>query len=164
MTVYRIGKTKHADDLSGEGSKLFGGRWNHKLTPCIYTSESRALALLEYTVNINIEEIPRALSITSFEIPSVEIQLLKEEELPGNWKEVPAPSSTKDLGTNLLKSQDSQGKVNSILKIPSSVITEEYNYILNPLHADSKHFKIIDIKDFVYDVRIKGFLTLERRN
>ncbi len=163
MTVYRIGKTKHADDLTGEGSRLFGGRWNHKLTPCIYTSESRALALLEYTVNINIEEIPRALSITSFEIPSIEIQLITEAELPGNWKQVPAPSSTKDFGTNLLKTPDPQGKLNPVFKIPSSVITEEYNYILNPLHADSKHFKIIAIRDFVYDVRIKSFL-LQRRN
>ncbi len=158
MIVYRIGKTKHANDLNGEGSKLFGGRWNHKLTPCIYTSESRALALLEYTVNINIEEIPRALSITTFEIPTTGIQLITEAKLPGDWKRVPAPSSTKDFGTNLLKTS-----VNFIFKIPSSVITEEHNYILNPLHSDSKHFKIVDIRDFVYDVRIKGLPTLQRR-
>ena len=62
MLVYRIGRTKRAGDLTGEGSRLNGGRWNHKLTPCIYTSESRALALLEYTVNVNIDEIPRALT------------------------------------------------------------------------------------------------------
>ena len=150
MIVYRIGKTKHASDLTGEGSKLFGGRWNHKLTPCIYTSESRALALLEYTVNISIEEIPRALSIAVFEIPSAGIQFIPEDQLPGNWRHIPAPSSTKYFGTNLLKAS-----VNATFKIPSSVITEEYNYILNPLHQDSKHFRILDIEDFVYDVRIK---------
>ncbi len=148
MLVYRIGKTKHANDLSGEGSKLFGGRWNHKSFPCIYTSESRALALLEYTVNINIDEIPRALSITTFEISSTGIKLTREDQLPGDWKHVPAPSSTKDFGTLLLKT-------NGILKFPSSVIIEEYNFILNPLHPESKHFKIVDIRDFVYDVRIK---------
>ena len=157
MIVYRIGKTKHADDLSGEGSKLFGGRWNHKLTPCIYTSESRALAVLEYTVNINIEEIPRALSITSIEIPSAAIQIITEAALPGNWKRVPAPSSTKDFGTQLLKAGAGK-KGKSILKIPSSVISEEYNYILNPLHTESNFFKIVDIQDFVYDVRIKSTL------
>ncbi|HEY8658936.1 MAG TPA: RES family NAD+ phosphorylase [Hanamia sp.] len=150
MRVYRIGKTKHANDLTGEGARLFGGRWNHKLTPCIYTSESRALALLEYTVNINIEDIPRALSITIIEIPTISIQEIEEVQLPGNWKQVPAPSSTKDLGTQLLKTSEKL-----VLKIPSSVITEEYNYLLNPLHPDSKLFKIVDIRDFVYDVRIK---------
>lgn len=148
MRVYRIGKTKHANDLSGEGSKLFGGRWNHKSIPCIYTSESRALALLEYTVNINIEEIPRALSITSFEISSTGIKLITEDQLPGDWRSVPAKTSAKDFGSSLLKTSE-------ILKIPSSVITEEYNYILNPLHPNSNHFKIVDIRDFVYDVRIK---------
>lgn len=149
MRVYRIGKTKHANDLTGEGARLFGGRWNHKLTPCIYTSESRALALLEYTVNINIEDIPRALSITIIEIPTISIQEIEEVQLPGNWKQVPAPSSTKDLGTHLLKTSEKL-----VLKISSSVITEEYNYLLNPLHPDSKLFKV-DIRDFVYDVRIK---------
>jgi len=150
MRVYRIGKTKHANDLTGEGARLFGGRWNHKLTPCIYTSESRALALLEYTVNINIEDIPRALSITTIEIPTIGIQEIEEVQLPGNWKQVPAPSSTKDLGTQILKTS-----AKLVLKIPSSVITEEYNYLLNPLHPDSKLFKIVDIRNFVYDVRIK---------
>ena len=150
MKVYRIGKTKHAKDTTGEGSKLFGGRWNHKSIPCTYTSESRSLALLEYTVNINIEEIPRALSIITFEIEPNNIIIIREDQLPGNWKEVPAPSSTKDFGSNLLKRA-----LHTVFKIPSSVISEEYNYILNPLHSQSKDFKIIDIKDFVYDVRIK---------
>lgn len=150
MIVYRIGKTKHANDLTGEGARLFGGRWNHKLNPCIYTSESRALAVLEFTVNINIEEIPRALSIATIEIPTKAIQEITEAQLPGNWKQIPAPSSTKDFGTDLLRKSKSP-----IFKIPSSVICEEYNYILNPLHPESSHFKIIDIKDFIYDVRIK---------
>ncbi len=150
MIVYRIGRTKRAGDLTGEGSRLNGGRWNHKLTPCIYTSESRALALLEYTVNVNIDEIPRALSYTIFEIPDARIHELKEEELPGNWKDVPAPSSTKDFGTALLKAAKTP-----VLKILSLVISDEFNYILNLLHADSRNFRILDIKDFVYDVRIK---------
>ena len=150
MIVYRVGRTKRAGDLTGAGSRLNGGRWNHMLTPCIYTSESRALALLEYTVNVNIDEIPRALSFTIFEISGAGIQELKEEELPGNWKEVPAPSSTKDFGTALLKAAKSP-----VLKIPSIVISEEFNYVLNPLHTESKKFKILDIKDFVFDVRIK---------
>lgn len=150
MKVYRIGKTKHAEDITGEGSKLFGGRWNHKSVPCIYTSESRALALLEYTVNINIEEIPRALSVVTFEISADHITVITEDQLPGTWKQSPAPASTKDFGTNLLKKS-----LNAVFKIPSSIIAEEYNYILNPFHPQSKDFKIIDIKDFVYDVRIK---------
>ena len=56
MIVYRLSRTRWADDLTGEGSRLHGGRWNHPGTPCIYTSESRALAILEYTVNVNVDD------------------------------------------------------------------------------------------------------------
>lgn len=150
MKVYRIGRTKFAGDVTGEGARLFGGRWNHKSIPCIYTSESRALALLEYTVNVNIEEIPRALSITTFEIPNMGIKIFREDNLPGDWKASPGPSSAKDFGTKHLTSLS-----HPVFKIPSSIITEEYNFLLNPLHTANKNFKIIDIRDFVYDVRIK---------
>lgn len=150
MIVYRIGKTKFANDLSGEGARLSGGRWNHKLTPCIYASENRALALLEYTVNINIDEIPRALSFAIIEIPGDSILQLTIPELPGNWTASPAPSSTKDFGTALLKKKE-----NSIIKIPSAVIAQEYNFLINPLHPDIAKCKILSITDFVYDVRIK---------
>lgn len=150
MIVYRIGKTKYKNDLTGEGARLNGGRWNHILTPCVYTSESRALALLEYTVNVNIDDIPRALSITTIEIPDSGIEELKIADLPGNWTQIPAPISTKDFGTKFLKTG-----TNPVLKIPSSIILKEFNFILNPIHVDSKKFKIISIEDFVYDVRIK---------
>ena len=150
MEVYRIGRTKYAGDITGEGARLFGGRWNHKSVPCIYTSESRALALLEYTVNVNIEEIPRALSITTFQISNTGIKIIRENNLPGDWKVSPGPTSAKDFGTKHLTSLS-----HSVFKIPSSIITEEYNFLLNPLHAAHKDFKIVDVKDFVYDVRIK---------
>jgi RES domain-containing protein len=150
MIVYRIGKTKFARDLKGEGARLNGGRWNHKLTACVYAAESRALAVLEYTVNVNIDDIPRALSITTIEIPDKGIDILTEADLPGNWKEVPAPSSTKDFGTDLLKAAKTP-----VIKIPSSVIPQEFNFLLNPLHSDSRYFGIVDVQDFVYDARIK---------
>lgn len=150
MLVYRVGRTKHASDLSGEGAKINGGRWNRKSIPCLYTSESRALSLLEYTVNVNIEEIPRALSTVVIEIPESEILIITEGSLPGNWKQFPVPSTTQDFGSHLLKTAKK-----SVIKIPSSVITEEYNYLLNPLHLNSKKFKIVSITDLIYDLRIK---------
>ena len=69
MIVYRLGKTQYCNDLIGVGAKLFGARWNISGTACLYTAESRALALLEYTVNVNIADIPKALSFTVIEIP-----------------------------------------------------------------------------------------------
>lgn len=149
MLVYRISKTQYADDLNGTGAKLFGGRWNHIDTPCIYTSQSIALAVLEFSVNVNIEFIPRALSIITFEIDDRLIKEIKLKKLPGDWKEVPAPFSTKDLGTKHLKNGV------PILKIPSTVIPMEFNYLINPFF-DKAHFKILKIEDFIYDLRIKN--------
>lgn len=149
MLVYRVSKTQYANDLNGTGAKLFGGRWNHIDTPCIYTAESRSLAVLEYSVNINVEFIPRALSICIFEIDENSIKEIKPKKLPGDWQEIPAPYSTKDFGTKLLQ------KGTAIIKIPSIVIKDEFNYILNPNYLD-KNFKLIEIKDFVYDLRVKN--------
>ena len=150
MLVYRIGKTKYANNLSGEGARLFGGRWNHILTACVYASENRALALLEFTVNTNIDFIPRALSITTIEIPDTHILIVTQSDLPGNWKEAPAPSSTKDFGTQLLKTA-----ATPVIKIPSVVVPDESNYLLNPAHPESSLCRVVETKDFVYDVRIK---------
>lgn len=148
MKVYRITKTKYAEDLSGKGAKLYGGRWNHIDSACIYTADSRALSVLEYAVNINIDFIPRALSLCVFEIDESQVYSFKQEDLPGNWRETPAPKSTKDYGTQFLKSNK------PILKIPSIIIPEEFNYIINPQVA-SLSFKLVEIKDFVFDLRIK---------
>jgi RES domain-containing protein len=150
MISYRVGKTKYASDLSGEGARLHGGRWNHQLIPCIYSSESRALATLEYTVNVDLALIPRSLSITLFEFPDTLIFEIPEASLPANWKDTPTPSSTKDFGSTLLSAA---GRL--ILKIPSTVIPEEFNYLINPLHPGISQVKIIAVKDFIYDPRIK---------
>ncbi|GAC1432588.1 MAG: RES family NAD+ phosphorylase [Chitinophagaceae bacterium] len=150
MIVYRIARTKYADDLSGEGARLFGGRWNHKNTPCVYTAQSRSLAVLEYTVNVNADDIPRALSITAFEIPEKHITSFAIADLPGDWRQSPAPSSTKDFGTALLKSARSL-----IIQLPSVIIPGEWNYLLNPAHPGLHLIKLIDTSDYPYDIRIK---------
>ena len=127
MIVYRLSKTKFAGDLTGEGARLNGGRWNHILTACLYTAESRALAVLEYTVNVNIDDIPRALSLVTLEIPDSSIDIYNEAQLPGDWKAAPAPASTRDFGTNWLKAAK-----NLVMKVPSTVVPEEWNVIINP--------------------------------
>jgi RES domain-containing protein len=149
MLVYRIGNAMYAGDLTGEGAKIHGGRWNHITVPCLYTSGSRALTVLEYSVNVNISKILRALAVTTIEIQDATIMEMQVADLPGNWRESPAPSSTKDFGSALLIAAF------PVIKIPSTIIPEEYNYILNPHHRDSKKFRIKETKDFIYDVRIK---------
>jgi RES domain-containing protein len=150
MLVYRLQNTQYARDLSGEGSRLHGGRWNHVGIPCVYAAESRALAVLEFSVNVNIERILRNLSMTTIEIPD-DIHQVSVSLLPGDWNHYPAPPSTKEFGSRLLKSAE-----HLIVKMPSSVIVEEYNYLINPRHPNSNLCRIIEVKDFIYDIRIKA--------
>ncbi|HSF45473.1 MAG TPA: RES family NAD+ phosphorylase [Chitinophagaceae bacterium] len=149
MEVYRISRSKWAEDLSGEGARLFGGRWNRKGTPCLYTSSTRSLAILEFSVNVSLDEIPRALSIVTLKLPDQFLEV-KPQDLPGNWKDVPAPGSTREFGTRLLEEAK-----HLIIRLPSSVIPQEFNFIINPVHKDHKLCKVIAVDDFVYDVRIK---------
>lgn len=151
MKVYRISTPEYVRDLTGEGARLHGGRWNHKGTACLYTSESRALALLEYSVNVNTADIPRVLSIATIEIPEDNIYAVAVENLPDSWKDNPAPAAAKDFGTQLLNIEKYP-----IIRIPSAVITDEYNYLLNPALLQQPLFYLADVTDFKYDRRIKS--------
>jgi len=149
MFVYRIGKTAFINDLEGVGAKLYGGRWNHMGIPCIYTSENRALAVLEYLVNVTIQHIPKELSIATIEIDEKQLEMPLVKSLPQEWQTIPAPYSTKNFGTEMLK------RGVPVIKIPSVVLPEEFNFILNPL-AENRFFKLVDVRDFKYDVRLGG--------
>lgn len=149
MLVYRISRTRFAQDLSGEGARLYGGRWNRKGVPCLYTASSISLAVLEFSVHVSVDELPRALSITTIEVPETFLAV-KTEDLPGNWDQWPSPASTRDLGSKWLNEMK-----HLVIRVPSTVIQQEFNFLINPLHAEIKKVKIQDVRDFVFDVRIK---------
>jgi RES domain-containing protein len=150
MLVYRIGKSKYSGDISGEGARLNAGRWNHKGTPCIYTSESRALALLEYTSHVSASEVPRALSFSTLQVPDDSAYEFSVAELPGNWRNSPHPNDCRNFGTMFLQKAEYL-----LLKIPSVIIPEEFNYIINPLHPEIKKVKVLSAADHVFDLRLK---------
>jgi RES domain-containing protein len=150
MLIYRVGVTKHAKELSGEGAKLNGGRWNHIGVPCIYAGESRSIVLLEYSAHVSINDIKRALSFTTFFVPGDSILELKAAALPGNWKEFPHPKETRDMGSKWL--QENQYL---LFKIPSVIIPSEFIYLINPLHPRIKEVKIDGVEDYAYDLRVK---------
>src|SRR4030095_12072114 len=150
MVVYRIGKRKYARDLSGLGAKLFGGRWNHEGTPCIYTAETRALSLLEYSVRINIEALPRAVKFTTIEFPNNLVYEIRRSELPNNWRDWPHPKVTRDFGNILLIENK-----HLVLKFPSALVPEEFIYVINPAHQSIDQVLIRKVTDFRVDARLR---------
>lgn len=150
MQVFHLGKSKFAGDLTGKGAELFAGRWNRKGVPCIYAASTLSLSVLEYAVNNSLDNIPRALSYTVYEIPDKGHKKLSISSLPGDWAERPVPASTMDFGTKLLRDG-----IHLIIAIPSVIVPEEYNFLINPFHRDFRKIKIVKVKDFVFDIRLK---------
>jgi RES domain-containing protein len=151
MEVYHIGSKKFASQLTGEGAKLHGGRWNSIGTACLYAAESIALCVLEYAANVSLHQLPPSLAITVYTLPDKSWKEFSVEQLPKNWQEIPAPTETQEWGTAHL--QEARFLA---LKIPSVIIPSEHNYILNPLHSDFKKVKIKEIMPFTFDSRIKS--------
>jgi len=146
MIVFRISKKQHINDLSGIGAGLYGGRWNPRGMNLVYTSSSIALASLEYFVhNYHL--------LSTAEICLAKIEIGKSNSLqavePRGFflKEL---NATQQIGREFyLPGSD------YILKVPSAVVPQEYNLLLNPLHKDHQHTKVIEIIDpFVFDQRL----------
>jgi RES domain-containing protein len=143
MRLYRIGITKHAHDLSGMGAKMNGGRWNNKGVPCIYLSESRALSLLEYTTHTCIETMPIALSFTTLEVPEHSLRQLSVQELPATWLQRPHCRHSRELGSSLLAETK-----HLLLKFPSAIVHDEFDFLLNVQHPLICSVKILDVTSF----------------
>jgi RES domain-containing protein len=139
MIIYRIARTEFCD-TSGEGAKLYGGRWNLPGYPVLYGSASVASVLLErLTVDPELFSSERYVlySIMEFDCPDKLIKKPRLKDLPKDWDAIPFSKSTQLFGTELIRS----GVV--CFAIPSVVDKSSVNLILNPA---AKEFKIINRK------------------
>lgn len=151
MKAWRICRKKHAPKaLSGEGARLFGGRWNHKVAPMVYCSSSLSLAALEVLVHTDPINLPSDLVTVEAAIPShVPITQLEEPALPDEWAKTPGPTGIKDLGTRWLESAEA-----AVLVVPSAIIPEEKNILLNPLHPGVFEISHREVRAFLFDSRL----------
>ena len=155
MIVYRIARTRHIRDLSGMGARLHGGRWNNKGIGLVYTSENRSLATVEYLVHVPISIIPENLSIASIEIP---IMITQKDVLPGSlpryWRDYPSPPQLAEIGAKWALSNETL-----LLRVPSAVVENEFNILINPQHPDMKLISISKIEKFRFDTRLVRLQT-----
>ena len=154
--VWRIATdtpTYLADDLTGTGAKLTGGRWNEKGMAMVYTSETRAMACLETIVHLNAGALPLNRYLVSIDIPD-QTWAKAQRETAGSvaigWDAEPPGQISIDFGTNWLKVVTT-----AILVVPSAIVPEEYNVLINPLHPDSKGLTATKLRKWTYDPRLK---------
>lgn len=148
MIVYRFAHPKYADDISGNGARLKGGRWNNPGVSVVYTSESISLGLLEVLANANTLEQLQVIQLIEIEIPdSPAIHEITSGKLKKNWWE--DFEYTQWMGTEILRNNASL-----IIKCPSAIVEQEYNYLLNPAHKSFEKVKLKTRNSFRFDERL----------
>ena len=148
MLVYRITLAKYAHRLKASGR---AARWNYNDQEMIYTSSSRSLACLENVVHRSQVGLSDHFRVLSIEIPEITaIISIDIKQLPVHWQAFENMHITQVIGGKWL--EKAQG---AVLRVPSSIIQTEFNYLLNPRHADFKDIRIVKTDPFLFDERIK---------
>jgi RES domain-containing protein len=151
LTVFRLGKRAYRDQLfSGQGGLHASGRWTPRGRPVVYTSASISLAVLEYTANYRRRGWVPATVLGRAVIPAnVRVDTISTGKLPANWFAAPSPPQLQILGGEWLERGET-----AVLKVPSAIVIEEWNYLINPLHADFRRFRVSKPQPFDFDQRV----------
>jgi len=152
MRVYRICRTEFVDDLTGTGAKLYGGRWNKQGTAVLYTAHARSLAVLELIVNFSSRAaLDLDYSFVELDFPGDSVFDLTDKMLPKYWNLSKSAETLHSLTESWIERDEYLA-----MKVPSAIIKEECNYILNPHHKNfARTVKIVAITELDLDHRLK---------
>jgi RES domain-containing protein len=147
MLLYRITRRDFAD-LSGTGSRLYGGRWNSEGKAAVYLASSRSLAMLEALAHLSPTNVPDDLCLMVVDVPE-DFTELDHNLLPQAWERYDDQYALKQIGNNVLLKKEKL-----LLKVPSALVKQEFNFLFNPLHPKASEAKIISIEPFAFDPRL----------
>mgnify|MGYP003430434968 CR=1 FL=1 len=138
-----------ANDLSGKGAKTTGGRWNSIGTRLVYSSSSIALAALETLSYVRTGSLPYNRFLVRTDIPDL---IWQDREIlvpPAGWDAVPSGLTSKSAGDAWVASTRS-----AILLVPSVIVPEEFNILINPAHPSSTRITATTSRRWIFDPRI----------
>jgi RES domain-containing protein len=150
VVVWRIARAPY-QALDGEGARLNGGRWNNEGVAVVYASESLSLAVLEYLVHVDPALVPSDLVATEIDLPSSTLGAVVEPSQfpPGDWRMYPAPEWQAELGDMWI------GDGTFLwLAVPSAIVPEEHNVLLNPRHSSMADVRVVSTRPFHFDPRL----------
>lgn len=149
MRIWRIARAAHRA-LDGEGARLAGGRWNSEGTPVVYASSTLALAALEYLVHVDFEDVPDDLLAMGIDVPDdAPVQRLTLKDLPDNWNRVVDHPACLEAGDAWMADGNAL-----LLQVPSALIPEEENVLLNPAHPAAEGVRVEYSRRFAFDPRL----------
>jgi RES domain-containing protein len=152
MELYRITQEQFAEDLSGNGSRLFGGRWNSEGYFALYASSTRSMALLEILAHTPAKMLDvKNYQLITLSVPdSGGIEKILLSTLPKFWDAPDTRSFTKKMGDKFLNERSKL-----LLQVPCVLMPEEVNYVINPLHKDMNKVKITHSRRIYFDKRVE---------
>ena len=148
MEVFRVSSTKYSKELTASGK---AARWNKDGEFVIYTGETRSLAMLENIVHKSIQTgLDYETMIISITDSEAVFSRKKISDLPPNWRDISAYSKLQDIGSKWYHSKESL-----VLQVPSVIVPQEFNYIINTSHPEFKnHITLVRQEEFVLDNRL----------
>jgi RES domain-containing protein len=150
VTAWRICKPRHAATaFSGDGAKLFGGRFNSKGVAVVYASGSVALAALEMLVHLQAADVLQSYSVRSVQFDGALVTNLDLNSLPKDWRDSPTPREVQRIGDEWVARSASV-----VLRVPSAVIPSEFNFLINPNHRDFRRLALGPEQPHRFDPRM----------
>jgi len=150
--AWRITKAKHAANaFQGEGARMFGSRWSSPGTRVAFASETLSLAVLEVLVHLQKSPGLAGYVVFTVDFPNRCIEQLDESLLPENWRHFPAPPQVQAIGDRWIDTASSV-----ILRVPSAIIPQEYNFLINPAHNEFAELVIGGPTPLEVDSRVFG--------
>lgn len=147
--VWRLARASFRS-LNGEGVRLAGGRWNTEGRPLVYASSTLALAALEYLVHVDPADVPGDLVAMGIELPPrASTARVHVEDLPADWNRVPDHPACLGVGDAW-----ATGERTLALRVPSALVPEEENVLLNPRHPDAARLEVVRERRFAFDPRL----------
>jgi RES domain-containing protein len=147
MIVYRISNELYKEDISGNGAAINGSRWNSIGVRLLYTSAYISLAILESLVHLQLFDIPDNQYLLQIELPDNDFPEIKQSKIKENWQQ--HLGYTQWMGDQFISENQSL-----ILKVPSAIVPQEHNFLINPQHAEFKKVKIIKTELLALDKRL----------
>ena len=145
MVLWRISRHR---DLRGIGGLKAAGRWHYAGRPIVYLAETPASALLEVCVHTSANDVPPEFTLLKIEGPDFDVLTIRIDTLPEDWRT--NLEITRDLGTAWLDRNETV-----ILRVPSAIVPQTMNCLLNPIHGKAGVFRIVHAIAYPFDERLK---------
>jgi RES domain-containing protein len=152
MILYRCALKKWAKDLTGQGSFLYGGRWNSPGKSIVYTAENNLLAALEVALRVPLTNISSDYVMIPIFAP--DNTTVYSPTLPKNWNR--NPKLTQQIGNEFLEDNKFL-----LMKVPSALMSNTFNFLINPKHKKFKEVKVNKPESLLFDERLIKMMQKE---